>query len=71
MFEPCFDHCYIRYNKQYTKECDDNCNYAKVVKENKCKDEIIEFLLDALEDEHMGMRAWTIEKVKDKFGIEY
>ena len=32
MFEPCFEHCYLRYGKQYTKECDNNCNYAKTIK---------------------------------------
>lgn len=35
MFEPCYEHCYLRYSKQYTKECDDKCNYAKAVKEKK------------------------------------
>lgn len=35
MFEPCYEHCYLRYGKQYTAECDDECNYAKAVKENK------------------------------------
>lgn len=35
MFEPCYEHCYLRYGKQYTKECDNECNYAKVVRENK------------------------------------
>ena len=35
MFEPCYEHCYLRYGKQYTKECDDKCNYAKAVKEKK------------------------------------
>ena len=70
MFEPCFEHCHIRYGKQYTKECDDNCNYAKAVKESKRKDEIIEYLLDMLEGEHTGMRASAIEEIKDEFGIE-
>lgn len=35
MFNPCRDHCYFRYGKQYTPECDSTCEYAKVVKENK------------------------------------
>ena len=35
MFEPCYEHCYLRYGKQYTAECDNKCNYAKAVKENK------------------------------------
>ena len=34
-FVPCRDHCYIRYGKQYTKECDTTCDYAKVCLENK------------------------------------
>ena len=39
-------------------------------KVNNTKDEIIEFLLDALEEEHMGSRAWAIEEIKNNFGIE-
>ena len=35
MFVPCRDHCYLRYGKQYTEECDTNCDYAKVCLENK------------------------------------
>lgn len=31
---PCHD-CYIRYNKDYTEECDTTCDYAAVIKENK------------------------------------
>lgn len=34
------------------------------------KDKIIDFLLDALEEEHMGSRAWAIEEIKNNFGIE-
>lgn len=34
------------------------------------KDEIIDFLLDALEEEHMGSRAWAIEEIKNRFNIE-
>lgn len=33
---PCKDFCYIRFGgKQYTRECDEYCDYAKVVLENK------------------------------------
>lgn len=70
MLEPCFELCYLRYNKEYTKECDNNCMYAKACKENRYKDEIIEYLLDMLEEEHMGMKASAIEEIKDEFGIE-
>jgi hypothetical protein len=34
------------------------------------KDEVIEYLLDMLEEEHMGMRAVAVKEISDKFGIE-
>lgn len=70
MFNPCFEHCYLRYNKQYTKECDNTCAYAKAVLESKNKDKVIGYLLDMLEYEHMGAAARTVEEVKDLFGID-
>lgn len=41
------------------------------VKESDKKDEIIEFLLDVLEQEHLGLRGLVAIEVKNKFGIEY
>lgn len=41
MFEPCFEHCHIRFGKQYTPDCDDKCAYAKAVKE---RDKAVEFI---------------------------
>jgi len=35
LFNPCFEHCYIRFGKQYTPECDKTCIHAKIVQENK------------------------------------
>lgn len=35
MFNPCYEHCYLRYGKQYTEECDTTCDYARVCLENK------------------------------------
>lgn len=32
---PCYDFCYLRYKKEYTPDCDNKCDYAKAVKENK------------------------------------
>lgn len=32
---PCVDHCYLRFGKQYTPDCDDKCAYAKAEKELK------------------------------------
>ena len=33
-------------------------------------EEIIEYLLELLEDEHMGMRVEAIKLIKEEFGIE-
>lgn len=32
---PCIDYCFNHFGKEYTKDCDNNCNYAKVIVENK------------------------------------
>ena len=34
MYNPCFE-CYIRYNRQYTEECDENCEYANALSKLK------------------------------------
>lgn len=39
--------------------------------EQNKKDEVVYYLLDMLEKEHMGMRASAIEEIKDEFGIEF
>lgn len=42
MFNPCFEHCYNRYGKQYSSECDEKCEFAKMVKEKKIIEEELE-----------------------------
>lgn len=42
----------------------------EATRDNQNKYEIIEYLLDMLEEEHMGMRASAIKEIKDEFGIE-
>ena len=37
----------------------------------KARDEVIDFLLDALEAEHMGSRAFYNEKILTQWGLEY
>ncbi len=39
IFNPCYEHCYLKYGKQYTTDCDDKCDYAKVIKEKKLLEE--------------------------------
>jgi hypothetical protein len=66
MYNPCHE-CFIRYNKVYASECDNACRYARDIKD---ADDIIEYLLDKLEEEHMGMRAVAVKEIADQFGIE-
>lgn len=46
MFEPCYEHCLLRYGKGYTKECDEKCSYAKVALEKRKLEENIAKILD-------------------------
>lgn len=46
-----------KHFKPITEEYEEHC-------------EVVEYLLDMLEEEHIGMRAEAIKEVKDKFGIE-
>lgn len=39
MINPCIDFCYARFSKQYSSDCDDKCEYAKIVKEKKLLEE--------------------------------
>ena len=66
MYNPCFE-CFNRYNKVYTEKCNNTCMYANKIKN---ADDIIEYLFDKLEEEHMGMRAVAEKEIIDKFDIE-
>ena len=67
MHNPCFE-CWNRYGHSYTEECDNTCDYAiSIAKRNN----IIEYLLDLVEEEHVGMRSYAIKEVKNRFGIEF
>ena len=37
----------------------------------KVRDEVIDFLLDALEEEHMGSRGVYNEKILTQWGLDY
>ncbi len=43
----------------------------KLIIENKKYQEIIDMLLDALEDEHMGLRAEYIKQIYERYRIKY
>ena len=39
---PCRELCILRYNKEYSQECDDTCEFAAAMKPLKTLDELIE-----------------------------
>lgn len=43
----------------------------ELLEQLKIRDEVIDFLLDALEDEHMGMRAEYSEEISEKWNLYY
>ena len=68
-----------------TKECEacscdgdeTRCSFYPEKREKAIKalrkvseDNIINYLLDMLEDEHMGMRAEAVKQIKERFGVE-
>ncbi|MCM1232312.1 MAG: hypothetical protein NC489_19490 [Ruminococcus flavefaciens] len=50
MMNPCLEYCYNRYNKQYTSDCDDKCEFAKTVKENKLLKEEMDIPIKTLKE---------------------
>ena len=59
--------CKVNY---WCGEFGDYKMFELVKKQEDTKDDIIEYLLDMLEEEHMGMRAFAIKEIADKFNIE-
>jgi hypothetical protein len=35
MLNPCVEYCYKQLGKEYTTDCDERCEFAKVLKEKK------------------------------------
>ena len=58
MFYPCTE-CYRKFDKQYTSECDDKCDYARAVKENKLiRERVMElYSYEKLQE----LNKWVIE----------
>lgn len=49
MLNPCYEYCYLRFDKQYTEDCDDRCEFAKVVKEKKKLEKELNLLLEEMD----------------------
>lgn len=64
MFEPCIEHCYLRFGKQYTPDCDDKCAYAKAVKERDHALEKLKGLHQKIKDENQEKTGY----LDDLFG---
>lgn len=83
MFNPCYEHCYLRFGNQYTEDCDDKCEFAKAVKEkklleekNKDRENILEeiktFLIDANKNsvrKHGVVYILKIEELEQLVGL--
>ena len=48
---PCKDYCYYRYGKEYTPECDKNCDFAKEVNLRKKLEKELQEIKEAMEDD--------------------
>lgn len=47
---PCVELCYQRYEKEYTPDCDNKCEFAKIIKENKMLKEEMDRPIQTLEE---------------------
>lgn len=54
---------YIKYTKKEIRE--------KIKPSEKDYKEIILFLLNALEDEHMGIKDFYIQEIQNKYNIDF
>lgn len=62
MFNPCVEHCFNRFGKQYTVDCDENCEFAKVIKEKKKLE--LELMLN---EEQSKIPISTLEELATQF----
>lgn len=67
MYSPCFE-CKIRYNKEYSKECDNKCDYANLVSKLKTYGGIDE-VLSVMEEERIPIKMIDKEHIEDTFRI--
>jgi len=73
MYNPCHE-CYIRYDRQYTEDCDNTCEYAHVLSKLKpygSIDTIIEILkgdsfpLVFIDKDHLDRTYHIVQAAKD------
>jgi hypothetical protein len=67
MFNPCIEHCYARYGKQYSEECDSTCAYAKSAKEKitnkKLNDKYLEEMNTLHDNNDTELAHGTADKI--------
>ncbi len=71
MYNPCQE-CKLRYNREYSKECDTTCDYAKEVLINKqYKDQVFEQIATYFEKQrnwnHFKEDCWLANGRSDDF----
>ena len=62
--EPCFK-CLIRYNRDYTSDCDTFCSYAKKAVESTQKSKVIKFLI-----EQYNIPEEIYNEIEEKFEVK-
>lgn len=55
---PYIDYCYNRFGRQYTPDCDNTCDYAIKVKENKMLKEYLKRLAAETNSLHTLFEDW-------------
>ena len=63
MFNPCYEHCFIKYGKQYTSECDTKCDYAVLAKEKRIFCEQLDRRIESLYD--IAIQICTVTECKN------
>ena len=67
---PCIDYCFYRFGKEYSKDCNNYCEYAKIMAEN----EKLRAELEQVKGEWRGqkeanmdkpLKDWTLGEVKE------
>lgn len=62
---PCIEFCHIRHGKEYSKECDDYCDYAKAVKNYKgVIDRVLEIMRESTKD-------WTTDECNSPMALHF
>lgn len=69
-YNPCFE-CRLRYDKQYSKDCDDNCEYAYAIKLRDCNIEDLNAIIENLKTKLAEEKTRTAKLVARNATLDY